>query len=185
MAGNTIEIRQPCDIYELPRITSPKLGELEPGTVLDRVEDADKEYWFAVVYQGTQGYVLKEGAAPSEQIEAKDADDKETVEARDAHDKQTGSGVSIQRRYPALQTISGFFRLFGWITIGLGSGGTILSAIAIGSANDGSGVAAAAILIGGLIGSVASGVIFIALADLLLVAIDIERNTRSSAANDD
>ncbi|MCH8853065.1 MAG: hypothetical protein IID41_10495 [Planctomycetes bacterium] len=174
MAGNTIEIRQPCDIYELPRLMSPKLGELEPGTVLDRVEDANKEYWFAVVYQGTQGYVLKEAAAPSEQIEA-----------RDAHDKQTGSGVSIQRRYPALQTISGFFRLFGWITIGLGSVGTILSAIAIGSANDGSGVAAAAILIGGLIGSVASGVIFIALADLLLVAIDIERNTRSSAANDD
>ena len=186
MADRHIRILKDCPGYE----TSEQHGRqftFKRGSILRLHSEAKDPLLYLVSYRGWRVYVSQEAATLAEEdaIEGGPDGGLSGVEAKDAHDKGAGSGVSIQRRYPTLQTISGFIRFLGWITIGLGSVGTILSASAISSGNDGSGAAAAAVLIGGLVGSVASGVILIALADLILVAIDIERNTRSSAANDD
>ncbi len=88
---------------------------------------------------------------------------------------------AVRREYPALQTISGVFRFLGWLTIVLGVLGAFLLAVAAGSGEDGNPAVALLVLVGGVLCSATAGVILLALADLILLFIDIERNTRATA----
>ena len=95
-------------------------------------------------------------------------------------------GVSydeVGRGYPALQTISSIFRVLGWLTIAFGVLVTILSAGAAGSADDGGAGIAIVVFVVGVLISAVYGVILLAVADLIMVFIDIERNTRASTTH--
>lgn len=94
--------------------------------------------------------------------------------------------LSVENRYPALYTISTLLRFMGWVVI---VGGILLSVIAglvVGSTGDGdSGVFGFLVAIVGSFASIVQGIVVLALADLVLLFIDIERNTRVSALNSD
>ena len=108
-------------------------------------------------------------------------DDQRELDAQNLEGEETESvaGETASRRYPALQTISGAFRILGWITLLLGVGGSAFSAAGAASQDEANAAVALGILVGGVVFSVITGVILLALADIILVIIDIERNTRA------
>lgn len=87
----------------------------------------------------------------------------------------------VRRRFPALQTISGVLRVAGWLILVIGITASIIGAVSAGSIEDGSAATAALALGSGLFSSVIVGVVLLAYADLILLMVDIERNTRATA----
>ncbi len=79
--------------------------------------------------------------------------------------------------------MSTVFRVLGWLVLIGGMLLSIVGAITVGSSyEDGSsGAAALFIFVGGAVMSVLQGVLLLALADLILLFIDVERNTRATA----
>ena len=86
--------------------------------------------------------------------------------------------VKPRARWHALRTISGIFKVFAWITGGLG----VIAALATlaGGSQLGSGGAAAGLFVG-LFELIGAGIGFLGLygyAELILVLVSIEENTR-------
>lgn len=113
---------------------------------------------------------------------AQDDYDDDVVEEEDADNDV----LPVEDRYGALTSISAVLRILGWIVMAGGAiASIVLGVAAAGSDNggDGSTGVAVAIILGGLISSVVYGVMLIALADLIQLMIDLERNTRATALN--
>ncbi len=114
------------------------------------------------------------------EIDAEWAKEKDSLKHNDAHVKP------VEARYGALAIISTALRVLGWLVI---TGGIIASVLfAFGafattseSTDDGFAAAAALFAIAGVISSVVYGVILIAVAELIRLMIDLERNTRATA----
>ena len=122
---------------------------------------------------------LEQAAATARNVSGSDEGELE-------HEEEEGELVTIPERYAALGTISGIFRVLGWIVL---PGGILLSLFgaAVGAAEaDGAVFAVYVFLVrflGGTMGSVISGVILLAYADLIALLIDVEQNTRATALN--
>lgn len=169
-----------CSALEAPSPDAPEILELEAGDLVKLLDRNVEAGWYKVAWAGEVVYVLEEDAIRST---ASPADDQREYDEQSMEDgeEESSNEDDAGRRYGALNSISTALQIFGWLTIVLGVLGSVAIAIGTANAGDDNGVLAFASLIGGVALSVISGVILLAVSDLLLVLIDIEWNTRATA----
>lgn len=180
---------------------------LEEGAVV-RVLREDDPAFFRVSYAGKAGFLLKDnavdstlqafvqrlgreradrGASRPEEAGEPYGDEKPNVAVDAAGPREPDRLAEVPRRFGALNTIGTLFRIIGWIVIVAGILLSIIGAAAIGGAGAGTEAAGAGavtavfILVGGIAGSLIYGVLLLAFADLVLLLIEVERNTRAAA----
>lgn len=187
MTEEYVETVRACSAYAGPHEDMPRLFDLERGDVLKLLNRDEDPRFLKVAFEGTVAYVLKEDAVDSTEERYAAFEEQEVDAAFEADGEGDVASEIVRRGYPALYTISAFFRFIGWVVI---LAGVLLSVIAgwsVGVAGNGGDGAAAVfgiiVAIGGSTASVVQGVLLLALADLILLFIDVERNTRAAAMN--
>ena len=184
MAEEYLRIVRDTTLSVRPGPSATRLVEVKRGTIIrliDRHDDRhDDREFYKVAYQDQHYYLRKQDAVDYHGDAAAgefDADTADLTELENEGDNISFELSDVARRYTALQTISSLLRYGGWIILVLGSIGSVLAGLGLWSDTD-TAPFALLVIIGGLLYSWAAGLIFLAGADILLLLVDVERNTR-------
>ena len=91
-------------------------------------------------------------------------------------------GVPSIHRWRALRTVSTILRVFAWLILVLGGLGVLIGAVATGNSDDGGAGEAVLTLIFGLIAVGFYALLTFAAAELIMIGIAVEENTRLTAS---
>lgn len=161
---------------------------LREGRTLDEIRDAGWGGWLDH-FEANQ---VDMGAGPhvgaSEADLDVDAPDKDTTASEAALRKIDSFDpfASVKKRYAALGTIGTILQVLGWIVL---IGGVLISILygvavaAVGTDEEYSDLAVAAVVAGSVLASVVWGLMLIAVGEVIQLLIDVEQNTRATAVN--
>lgn len=89
--------------------------------------------------------------------------------------------AEVPRRFVALRAISGALQVLGWIVLVGGSLSSVIVGVAASSDESVEGVGGAIVIIAGIAVSAVYGIMLLAAAEIILLLVDVERNTRATA----